>query len=304
VGGAHSPHRQHRADHGRDRHRQRPGGTRGPRLQRPAPNAVCGGQLCGLNRAAAGIGAVRPRQRARSGAVGSRLARFQRADRRTIFLDEKSARCGSTCRPSCCASCRSAKSSRSAGKSVGHRRPGHRSHQPRSEKVRCGGPLPGGFVLSPQRHPDQDTGTARSPRGHPRARRSVRRQARAAKRQGGSSGWRPDCVLAAVARLIGERPGTREHDRTRGGSECRANDRRVRPDARAVRAHANKPDARPSDCARTWSGPNARRSVTHCACPREASGRDVDGHQSAGALLLSGGTSSPTPRARSPMHRL
>ena len=105
---------QHGVDHGRNRHRQGAGGPRRAQSQRAAGHAVHQGQLRGHSRDPAGIGALRPCQRGVHGRhqhqerqvlPGQPRLDLSRRDRHDERRD---------CRPSCCASCRNAKSSRSA----------------------------------------------------------------------------------------------------------------------------------------------------------------------------------------------
>ncbi len=105
-------HRCHRADHGRDRHRQGTDRALHSRRQRPARQAARARQLRGHSRHADGERVLRPRTR--------RLHRRDRPARGSLragataarFSSTKSASCRWICRPSCCACCRRASSSR------------------------------------------------------------------------------------------------------------------------------------------------------------------------------------------------
>ena len=130
------------------------------------------------------------------------------------------------------------------------------------------GTVPGGPVLPAQRDPDPDSAAARAARGHPRAGRALRPQARPAQRARRRSGSHESALRGARAlRLAGQRARAREHHRARRRAVARPGHRRRRHLRPARRRAGRRPGCPRCTCTRTSSGSSARRSGARSTPP-------------------------------------
>ena len=182
--------------------------------ERPPRRAVHQAQLRRAPRGAGRERAVRPREgrvHRRDQAGGRRVRAGATAAR---CCSTRSARCGSTCRPSCCACCRSRSSSASADR------------RPIKVDVRiiattnrdlaadaAAGTLPAGSLLSAERHSGPAPAAARAAGGHPAAGVPLRDAHYAAgDRQGDQRASRPrrsSCCSATTGRATSASCSTR-----------------------------------------------------------------------------------------------
>ena len=119
-----------------------------------------------------------------TGATDDQEGQVRAGRRRHRSFSTRSGRWPSRCRRSCCACCRSASSSRSARSAASKVDVRVIAATNRDIRQMVGRrPFPGGSLLPAERHPDPHSAAARAPGRHPAAGRSLRPQARAARRQ-------------------------------------------------------------------------------------------------------------------------